>query len=343
MPLIYHAVPRRGFRCVPHTLSLLVEDEGQSLRRVFLEYRAGTEVRALRLLPTDGYKGEDHYSLYTVRVPAEALDADRFFYCFSVDGVHSAAYEFPLICEDAVFNGDVEIPALLPLDPPECFYLSQGDLCLRYLSFPWEEIQVRVLVQVRGEWCDYAATQNEVGEWECRLLASLLSGLGGKLVYFAELAGKHVSACLGSEAMPLSLRLVDDAGPVLTSIYPADGERVRENPPKIRVTYEDASGIDLAGCALYLDGKNVGESAIWTANGMSFCPKMPLDGGEHTLEIVLRDTHGNRTYRHVSFFVKGKDVATDAPPKKPMSAVHAARFFAGAFVTLKKLFLNKEE
>ncbi len=342
MPQIYHAAPRCGVRRVPLVLSLLVEDEGQALRRVFLEYRARGETHALRLLPTDGYKGEDHYSLYSVRVPAEDLDAERVSYCFSVEGAYTRTYEFPLDPSENSFDEDVQIPALLPLAPYESFYLSRGDLCLCYLSFPWNMVQTRVFVREGGAWRDYAAALNERGEWECVLPASLLSKLGGRLIYFVEVEGECGAALLGSESEPLSMRLIDDAGPLLVSVCPADGETVAKNPPEIRLEYRDASGLDLRASAVYLDGRSTGENAIWTANGMSFCPETPLECGEHVLEIALRDTRGNRTYRRISFLVQGEEGADSTPPKKPMSAVRAAGFFWGALATLKKLFSNKE-
>ncbi|MBR5615293.1 MAG: hypothetical protein IKW66_00580, partial [Clostridia bacterium] len=93
---------------------------------------------------------------------------------------------------------------------------------------------------------------------------------------------------------------------------------------------------------LFLDGRNVGEKAEWTANGVTFRPQTPLDGGEHRIEISLRDTHGNRTYRCVSFFVKGEEKPPEASPKKPLSTVRAAGFFGSALATIKKLFSDKD-
>lgn len=342
MPQIYHAVPRCGILYAPLVLSLLIEDEGGALLRVFLEYEAEGEKRTLRLLPSDGYKGEDHYSLYTVSVPAAHLCTKRFSYRFSVEGAYTCSYEFPLASGDVPCGEDTAAPAILPLCPMERYYLSGGDLHLRFLTFPWDTAQTRVLVREGDVWCEYAAMLNEAGEWACVLPASLLNTLGGKLFYFVETQGACYGATLGSERAPLSMRLVDDAGPLLTALFPADGETVSEDPPEIRVGYGDASGVDVRASALYLDGKNVGENAIWTANGMSFRPKMPLGEGEHVLEVSLRDTRGNRSYHRFVFFVGEKDAPAGEKKRKPISTVQAAGFLASSYATLKKLFLDGE-
>lgn len=342
MPQIYHAVPLCGIRNMPLTLSVLIEDEGSALLRVLLHYEAQGEPRTLRLLPTDGYKGEDHYSLYTVTVPAEALCEERFSYRLSVEGEYTRAYEFSLEAGDTLLEGELTAPAILPLYAPARYYLSGGDLCLRFLTFPWDTAGACVLVREQDEWHAYAATLNQMGEWECVLPISLLNTLGSKISYFVETKGATLAALLGSEREPLSMRLVDDAGPLLTSVFPAEGEAVAENPPQIRVTYEDASGVDLRMSAVFLDGKNVEKNAVWTANGMSFRPQKPLGSGEHVLEISLRDIHGNRTYCRFVFLVVGEDGSGSKTEKKAVSVVQAAGFFASAFGTLKKLFSNKE-
>ncbi len=342
MPQIYHAVPRCGILHAPLMLSLLIEDEGGALLPVFLEYEVRDEQHRLRLLPSDGYKGEEHYSLYTVTIPAAHLCAERFCYRFSVEGAHTFTYEFPLEVRDAPCAEDVAAPAILPLGPHERYYLSGGDLCLRFLTFPWDTAQTRVLVREGDVWHKYAAALNEAGEWACVLPVSLLNTLGGKLFYFVETQGACYSATLGSERAPLSMRLVDDAGPLLTSVFPADGETVSEDPPEIRVGYGDASGVDLRSSAVYLDGRNAGENAVWTANGMSFRPETPLGEGEHVLEISLRDTRGNRSYHRFTFCVKGTDAPEEETKRKPLSAVQAAGFLAGSYATLKKLFFDEE-
>lgn len=341
MPQIYHAMPRCGIRHSALVLPLLIEDEGQALLCVLLHYEAQGEPRTLRLLPTDGYKGEDHYSLYTVTVPAEVLCGECFSYRFSVQGEDTRAYEFPLEAGDALQNGELEAPAILPLYAPARYYLSGGDLCLRFLTFPWDTAGARVLVREQNEWHTYAATLNQMGEWECVLPISLLNALGSKFSYFVETKGVTLAASLGSEREPLSMRLVDDAGPLLTSVFPAEGETVAENPPEIRITYEDASGVDLHASEVYLDGRNVGENAIWTANGMSFRPQKPFLTGEHVLEISLRDIHGNRTYRRSVFLVTGENAPASETGKKT-SVVQAAGFFASAFATLKRFFSDKD-
>ena len=201
---------------------------------------------------------------------------------------------------------------------------------------------MRVFVKTDATWQALDAVPNEMGEWECIVPLTLLQKAKDRLFYFVEASAERGSASLGSEAQPLRISLFDDAGPALVRVCPADGETVAKNPPDIRVEYEDASGVDMHASAVYLDGRNVGEKAAWTANGMSFRPPTPLFCGEHLLEISLRDTRGNRTYRRFLFYVESASRTQEDSGKKSVSAVQAAGFFAGAFAVLKRLFLHKD-
>ena len=344
MPRIYHTVPCHGFRGHPFVMQLLVEDEGQALLPVFVEYAHQGCQERLRLLPTDGYKGEESYSLYTVRIPPEHLSAVRFSYRFCIEEAHTHIYTFPLKNKGAEIadKEDERFPAVLPLLSGEQPYLPADAPCMRFVTFPHELLRLCVHVRVRGAWQVYDAVLTELGVWECRLPRHVVASAGKRLLYFVEASGGVYATRLGDERDPLSLRLVDDAGPLLTELFPADGETVSENPPELRIGYEDASGVDLRASAIYLDGRKAGENAIWTANGMSFRPELPLGEGEHVLEISLRDTRGNRTYRRVAFWVQGEGNTDGTPTKKPISTVRAAGFFAGAFSAIKKLFSDKE-
>ena len=88
MPQICHTVPCYGYRGVPFVMQLLVADEGRELLSVFVEYGQEGRTERLRLLPTDGYKGEEHYSLYAVQIPSAHLAGVRFSYRFGVEDVY---------------------------------------------------------------------------------------------------------------------------------------------------------------------------------------------------------------------------------------------------------------
>lgn len=336
MPVIYHSAPRYGFRSAPLTLQLLVMDEVHTLLRVFVEYKVQGQVRVLRLFPTDGFRSEECFSLYTVTVPVHDLCGGRFSYRFSVEGEHTRAYALSL--RDAAPKcPDEPVPALLPLALRTRHYLSAGDLTLRFVSFPHEAQGVCVFIKEPNGWTCHTAALNVMGEWECTLPIELLENVGNKLSYYAQVLGESYAARLGEQTAPFTVQLVDDAGPRILEISPSDGEIVPQDLLQIRVSYADASAVDLQASFVYLDGKNVGEAAAWTANGMSFSPKVPLGGGEHVLELDLRDTRGNRTYRRVAFVVEGAKSGKKAEEKKKLSTVQAAGFMAGAFAALKKL------
>lgn len=208
------------------------------------------------------------------------------------------------------FLGDSMVPAILPLYPRERFFLSRGDLPVRFVTFPQEVGEPAVCVlSPEGERC-YTATLDEKGVWEAVIPAADLLKVDKQLSFRIRATGRCYAATLGTVSAPKTVRLIDNAGPMITSLYPADGQAVEGEPrPLICVSFADASGVDSASSAFCLDGRNVGDGAKWTADSVSFQPQTPLSLGEHVLELTLRDTRGNRTYRRTSFHVTdGKEL-----------------------------------
>ena len=344
MPQICHTVPCYGYRGVPFVMQLLVEDEGRDLLSVFVEYGWEGHSERLRLLPTDGYKGEEHYSLYAAAIPSAHLSGVCFSYRFCVEEEYTNIYTFPLknVEIEIPTEKDALFPAVLPLWTGDAPYLAADAPLMRFVSFPQDLSGLAVCAKIGGTWVRFPAALNVFGVWECHLPPCEVAKVGKRLSYYVEASGRVYTALLGSESAPCTIRLVDDAGPVILSVCPAQGERVAQDLSALCVEYEDASGVDLASSALFLDGRNVSENAEWTANGVTFRPQVPLGAGEHILEISLRDKHANRTYRRVAFFVEGEESAGAPAPKKPMSAARAAGFFANALAVIKSLFLNKD-
>ncbi len=344
MPQIYHTVPCYGYRGVPFVMQLLVEEEGNPHLSVFVEYGKEGGSERLRLLPTDAYQSEEYFTLYSVHIPPEHLTGVCFSYRFCVDEIYTNIYTFPLKNVEIPLPADQDalFPAVLPLWEGEDPYLAADAPLMRFVSFPPSLARLSVCARIGGVWEQFPTQLNDLGVWECLLPTNLPAKAGKRLFYYVQASGYVYETCLGSEREPLSIRLVDDAGPEILHISPAEGEELGEQPHVLHVEYRDASGVDLSASDLFLDGRNVGEKAEWTANGVTFHLQTPLDGGEHRMEISLRDTHGNRTYRRVVFFVKGTDGAQAPSSKKSISTVRAAGFFGSALATIKKLFSDKD-
>ena len=207
------------------------------------------------------------------------------------------------------FVGDHTVPAVLPLSPKGTLYLSEGDCAIRFATFTKGGCTPTVFVCTADGVQAYAATMTDEGVWQAVIPYDLLCAQGAELRYYIEARGGMYSASLGSESSPLSCRIVDNAGPAIHALYPAQGEAVEEERPTICVRYSDPSGVDAEASALCLDGWNVSEDVEWSADGLTYRPNKPLLMGEHVLEITLRDTLGNRTYSRTAFVVHdGKEL-----------------------------------
>ena len=341
MPQFYHTVPCYGFRGCPFVMQLLVKDVARETLFVFVEYRSDQGRERLRLWPTDTYRAAESYSLYTARIPREHVQGERFSYRFCIGGTCTKIYSFVLKNVDVMrfWLRDEPFPVILPLykgEHPQC---SADAPCLRFVSFPRDLLQLLVRVWVQGEWQSFPAALNERGVWECRLSRQVAEYLGGRLRYFVQAIGRVYTASLGEERAPLSMPVVDEAGPLILSFSPSAGQRLSQDPPQISVAYRDASGVDVPASALYLDGRAIGKNAVWTSNGVSFLPQEALGGGEHTVEILLRDRHGNRTYQKSNFFLTS--VGRKKPSARPFAFLRAAGFLTSVLAALRRIFSDK--
>ena len=77
---------------------------------------------------------------------------------------------------------------------------------------------------------------------------------------------------------------------VPTRGYAYDGTK----PIVIKANYTDASGIRIKDCYLKLDGKDVTNDATITATSLVYEPKKPIEFGDHTLTIRLKDGLGKK-------------------------------------------------
>jgi hypothetical protein len=85
----------------------------------------------------------------------------------------------------------------------------------------------------------------------------------------------------------------DQTPPDLSIIAPAfEGEILRNASSRMMATFEDPSGINLAGFSIKIDGV-VLENFELEEDAVSLLPVPPLGGGSHTLEVTVADGAGN--------------------------------------------------
>ncbi len=208
------------------------------------------------------------------------------------------------------FVGDCTVPAILPLFPSGAVYLGNGALRVRFVTFTSGGCTPHVYLCAADGVRSFAASLTDDGVWEVTVPYDLLCAQGTELRYYIEARGGMYSASLGSESAPLVAPIIDNAGPAIHALYPADGEAVEEERPTVCVRFSDPSGVNLSTSMLCLDGFNVSDTAKWTENGVTFRPAKALSMGEHVLEITLRDTLGNRAYSRTAFVVHdGKELS----------------------------------
>jgi hypothetical protein len=103
-----------------------------------------------------------------------------------------------------------------------------------------------------------------------------------------------------------TMRAVDDPGdvapprdstpPTITAMVPANGARIGQARPTIRVRVGDAngSGLNLDSWRLTLDGDDVTDQAGYSNGMITYQPTNRLTRGLHTVQLTIEDKSGNR-------------------------------------------------
>ncbi len=201
------------------------------------------------------------------------------------------------------------VPAILPLSPRGRVYLGRGDATIRFFV-AGQATEPTVFLREGEKLVPYAAQMGNDGAFEVQISALGLDAMQGKLQYYIEVSGGLYTASLGSAEAPLSVRIVDNAGPMVTSVYPAEGQVLEnETHPEIAVHFADGAGVNTRTSIFCLDGHNVSSAVRFEGNALYYRPQKALSLGAHVIEVSLRDTLGNRTYRKVTFSVSdGKEL-----------------------------------
>lgn len=330
---LIHAPQTVAYRNISLPVYAILPDHGEAVSKLYLKYQAKEKSFELRMLPIDGYLHEDSYSLYAATIPAEHMQGNVLIYSFYLEGLQWSNYTVPLEDAPERLVADGEAPCMLPVGFPDRYYLAGGDLVLRVVTFG-REVEPPVAVLLHAEKTEeITAVYTDSGEYTFTVPFALLCRLGEKLRLYFRARSSAYTAHLGSAKKPLSVRLVDNVGPTLTCVTPADGVCVQERMPTIRAEFFDASGVSGRTSVLCLDGQNFSGDAVWGADRVLYTPKRALKRGAHTVELTLRDKLGNRTYYRTHFFV-GKEM--QGPAKKSPRAMELMAKAIGALRGLKE-------
>ncbi|MBR6727887.1 MAG: hypothetical protein IKM08_06810, partial [Clostridia bacterium] len=290
----YHASATLAYRHRDLILRLILPDEESDLIDLFLFWQTTASGR-LRMLPEDGITVDgEEFTVYAATLRADCMEGDLLCYSFGGETWQTATYRVPLQeAEEAATADDCLVwqreqlspSAILPLQPRGRIYLSKGDLHIRFAT-AGEHPEVPLVYVRQGEaFCPYAVEPTRWGCYEAVVPYAALAQMQ-RLQYYIEVSGGGCTATYGSAKRPLSVRVIDNTGPVVTEYAPAQGQQVDTERPEIRVGYADISGVDTERSIFCLDGKNRSKAAEWGEKSLLFIPRHPLSVGEHTVELA---------------------------------------------------------
>ena len=214
---------------------------------------------------------------------------------------------YPAYMQTCKYDLTAPLPTILPISPIKEAY--HGDYCgtVEFVVLPADsdcEIgKTTVTVTLpNGEKAEYEAREEHDGVYRARIPEEVFEEFF-ELEYMISASDGARSVCLGN-VLPIRVPVYDNRGPRITSMVPTRGYAYDGTKPiVIKADYTDVSGIRIKDCYLKLDGKDVTNEATITATSLVYEPKKPLEFGDHTLTIRLKDGLGNRTTRTVEFSV----------------------------------------
>ena len=214
--------------------------------------------------------------------------------------------------------GNPETPAILPLTPLEECVVEGTHLPLRFAVLGDKVGVARLHVVTPDGTRSFVPTLLQDGSYEVNIPVKMLRAEPRTLSYWIEARSETYRATLGNENNPQTVSLIDRSGPIVSRLYPADGQTLGvDDALDVIVRFWDLSGVDIKGTSLFFDGRNVSEQSKWRKNSVTYTPPQPLAEGEHIVEMTLRDTLGNRSYLRSAFRV------STARPNLYRGEVHA--------------------
>ncbi len=181
---------------------------------------------------------------------------------------------------------DPTAPTLTILSPDQPSYLADPPAIALEYSDAGSGLDLG-RVRLRIDSADLTATCSVGASGATCPPPALAEGAHTLVAEVADLAGNRVQSSRNFE-----LELLDRTPPTLTLLAPQGGVLLSGGVPRIEVSYQDASGIDLASLFVALDEAEVTASCQVEA-AQAVCQPAALPAGEHLLRVELRDLEGN--------------------------------------------------
>ncbi len=104
--------------------------------------------------------------------------------------------------------------------------------------------------------------------------------------------------------------VIDSIAPTVSAFVPANGSFVGTSQPMITASISDlpGSGVDVQGIRATLDGQDITQQSVITAQSFAY-PTLPLGDGNHVVTLSVPDLAGNIGYGTTAFTIQ-----TQVPP-----------------------------
>ncbi len=226
--------------------------------------------------------------------------------CKAVNLTHAdmATPGYPAPVQTGRFDPTAPLPVILPISPDKEAYHGDYVGTVEFLAVPADKDhdvgRTFVTVTLPSGGSDiFEAIEEHDGIRRARIPEEIFEGIS-ELEY-------SITAFDGARTVTsdtLCVPVYDNRGPRITSLIPSRGYAFDGTKPiVIKAKYTDPAGIRIKDCYLKIDGKDVTKDCEITANSLRYEPKKPLDVGDHTMVIRLKDGLGNRTTKTVDFSV----------------------------------------
>ncbi|MEK0317071.1 CehA/McbA family metallohydrolase, partial [Cohnella sp. 56] len=129
----------------------------------------------------------------------------------------------------------------------------------------------------------------------------------GKLYYYIKAIAGSDSVTSASAAEPYIVDIVDDVdGPAVTSLKPAEGEKIETQHPVISASYSDPNGVAVNSVRLKIDATDFTSSADVKPSSveLKLTTEQDLAIGSHTATLTLKDSLGNETIKSWTFTIQ---------------------------------------
>ena len=278
---------------------------GHEPTTVLIVPRGGDAESAIfTLVYSDNYAEWDTPVLRSSYWTYDPLKPDR---AVNITHADFATPGYPAYMQTGNFDLTAPLPVVLPLAPINEAY--HGDYCgtVEFAVLPADSDCAVGLTSVtvtlpNGERAEYIAREEHDGVYRARIPEEVFEELS-ELEYEINVWDGARIARLGG-ALPMRVPVYDNRGPRIISMVPSRGYAYDGRKPiVIKAKYTDPAGIRIKDCTLKLDGKDVTNDTTITATSLTYEPKKPLEFGEHTVTIRLKDGLGNRTTKTVNFTV----------------------------------------